>query len=524
MFAVAKGGANVAAKVFGASVLYSSFSGGLVSPWSPVHRVTIPTRLVACESLGFAAAPVVPLNLQMKRPEDRGIIFRIFRGMLRFGWILFKLSPCIVTLPLAVVGMPGSKLWWNYAIWALSSSGPTAVKFAQWAGTRPDLFPDVIVNALSRVHTESVHVYPLHKTESDLDRIYGPQWRDWLELTDDAKLIGSGAIAHVSRGRIIAGRWEGTDVALKIAHRGVRDIIEADLDIMTSICQLASHVPALTTLDLPAAIDEFGKFIRSQTDLLTEAENINKFRVNFRDQPKVKFPTVMMDKCTRDILVESFEPGVALGDIIRDGSTKLKKRVCDLGVSAFLKMLFVDNFVHGDLHPGNILFQPTNGVFNVSELNDTKNFEGNVVLIDCGLVAQLTPKDERNFIDLMHAVVTGQSIEVGRLMIERSRSPPETVYQPEVFCEKVASLVDTTVTGKSLLFGGLEFGYVIARLLAIACQHKVRLETDFVSVACALIVLEGVGKQLDPTRNLLWEAEPYILRQFIRRAKERFRS
>jgi aarF domain-containing kinase len=120
----------------------------------------------------------------------------------------------------------------------------------------------------------------------------------------------------------------------------------------------------------------------------------------------------------------------------------------------------------------------------------------------------------------MHAVITGKSREVGKLMIERSRSPPDTVHKPHEFCDKVARLVDSTVTGKSLIFGGLEFGAVITQLLNIARQHKVRLETDFVSVAFALIVLEGVGKQLDPRRNLLWEAEPYILRQFLRRAKE----
>jgi predicted unusual protein kinase regulating ubiquinone biosynthesis (AarF/ABC1/UbiB family) len=31
-----------------------------------------------------------------------------------------------------------------------------------------------------------------------------------------------------------------------------------------------------------------------------------------------------------------------------------KKRLARLGLSAFLKMVFLDNFVHGDLHPGNI--------------------------------------------------------------------------------------------------------------------------------------------------------------------------
>jgi aarF domain-containing kinase len=180
----------------------------------------------------------------------------------------------------------------------------------------------------------------------------------------------------------------------------------------------------------------------------------------------------------------------------------------------------VDNFVHADLHPGNIFFQPINGETNLQALNNSADHRGKVVFIDCGLIAQLSRRDERNFLDLMHAVITGKSREVGRLMIERSRSSPDTVYNPEEFCDKVANLVQTTVTGKSLLFGGLEFGAVITQLLNIARQHKVRLETDFVSVACALIVLEGVGKQLDPQRNLLWEAEPYILRQFLRRAKE----
>jgi predicted unusual protein kinase regulating ubiquinone biosynthesis (AarF/ABC1/UbiB family) len=32
-----------------------------------------------------------------------------------------------------------------------------------------------------------------------------------------------------------------------------------------------------------------------------------------------------------------------------------RKAIADVGISTFLKMLFVDNFVHADLHPGNIL-------------------------------------------------------------------------------------------------------------------------------------------------------------------------
>jgi aarF domain-containing kinase len=498
-------------KVVGGSLLYSA-----------MHSNT--SRVLRCDSPGYSVSPqqinrvnaIKPLNLSIKSPEDRSMIYRIFRGMLRFGWILLKLVPGVFIAPWALVSARGQQVWWNYTVWVFVSSGPTAIKFAQWVGTRPDIFPDSAVRALSRLHNAGITHYSLEKTVADLDQAYGgSSWRSWLELVDDAKLIGSGAIAHVCRGRITAGPHTG---------RGVREIVEADLDIMNCFAWMASHVPQFASLDIPGAVDEFGKFIRSQTNLLTEADNINKFRGLFRDKPEIKFPQVFLDYCTRDVLVESFEPGVALGDIIRSGSIKLKKRVCDMGIQAFLKMLFVDNFVHGDLHPGNILFQSSSGATSVAELNKSGSIEGNVLLLDCGLVAQLGPRDERNFVDLMHAVITGKSFEVGRLMIERSRSPPETVYMPDEFCRKVAKLVDTTVTGKSLLFGALEFGTVISELLNIACQHRVRLETDFVSVACALIVLEGVGKQLDPRRNLLWEAEPYILRQFLRRAKERIVS
>lgn len=502
------------AKISAASLLYTCFDSKFF-PGRGRCGGLFESRLAFCEQASVA----LPLDLSIPRTEGAHIFYRVCRGFLRAGWIFLKLAPSFLTLPVAIFWSKARCVWWKYVIWVLGTSGPTAIKFAQWMGTRPDLFPESAIVAFSKFHRSSISEYSLESTRQDLDRIYGSGWSSWLEIIDKGALVGSGAIAHVSRGRIISGPHRGTEVALKIAHRGVRELVEADLDIMKFFAWASSKFSAFSSLDAPGAVEEFGKFMRSQTNLLTEADNINRFTVLFRDRPDVRFPKVFIDYCTRDILVESFERGIDLGDVIRDGSVKLKKKVCDIGVDAFLKMLFLDNFVHGDMHPGNVMFRPLDESATLSYINESGNIDGKVVLIDCGLIAQLGPRDETNFIDLMHAVVTGRSKEVGKLMIDRSRSPPGSVHEPEAFCEKVAKLVDTTVTGKSLLFGALEFGAVISQLLDIARQHKVRLETDFVSVAFALVVLEGVGKQLDPCRNLLWEAEPYILKQFLRRAK-----
>jgi predicted unusual protein kinase regulating ubiquinone biosynthesis (AarF/ABC1/UbiB family) len=63
----------------------------------------------------------------------------------------------------------------------------------------------------------------------------------------------------------------------------------------------------------------------------------------------------------------TYEEGVPLSKVI-NGSVEggvtqaLKHELGRTGLKAFVKMLFVDNFVHCDCHPGNILYTYPQGV------------------------------------------------------------------------------------------------------------------------------------------------------------------
>jgi predicted unusual protein kinase regulating ubiquinone biosynthesis (AarF/ABC1/UbiB family) len=59
---------------------------------------------------------------------------------------------------------------------------------------------------------------------------------------------------------------------------------------------------------------------------------------------------------SQQVLVETYEPGQSVAQYMKR-RTPINAHIVGLGVDAFLKMLLVDNFVHTDLHPGNILFR-----------------------------------------------------------------------------------------------------------------------------------------------------------------------
>ncbi len=88
----------------------------------------------------------------------------------------------------------------------------------------------------------------------------------------------------------------------------------------------------------------------------------------------------------------------------------------------YLWQVFVDNFVHGDLHPGNILVQCGRGEgpegqdrATLTDMCDTVVVSMRptppplqLVLLDAGIVAQLSEADQRNFRAVFTAVVLKQ--------------------------------------------------------------------------------------------------------------------
>lgn len=346
-------------------------------------------------------------------------------------------------------------------------------------------------------------------------------------------------------------------VAVKVLHPGVERTVRRDLRIMGFFASLLNAIPTIEWLSLPDEVKQFGEMMKLQLDMRIEAANLAIFRKNFKSRPTAWFPFPYTEFTTRNVLVEEFAQGIPLADFMENGGGVFQRDIASEGLDAFLRMLLLDNFVHADLHPGNIMVRfyeaekpdlpmklhrrPQDdedhahppGQNDVTEQVlarlrpfrhqkdpeawdrelaklDREGFRPQLIFIDTGLVTELNDTNRRNFLDLFRAVAEFDGYKAGHLMCERCRQP-EAVINKEVFALKMQHLV-LSVKSRTLALGNVKIGDILQEVLGMVRSHHVRLEGDFVNVVISILLLEGIGRNLDPGTDLLSSSLP-ILRQ-----------
>lgn len=89
---------------------------------------------------------------------------------------------------------------WTYLVWAVQHLGPTFIKLAQWASSRPDLFPPKLVEKIVVLQDDVKVSYGKEVVEETLDKAFGLDWRSRLTL--DEVPLGTGSVAQVFRGML----------------------------------------------------------------------------------------------------------------------------------------------------------------------------------------------------------------------------------------------------------------------------------------------------------------------------------
>lgn len=362
----------------------------------------------------------------------------------------------------------------------LVSLGATFVKVGQIMSTRPDLFPPHIIAALTRLQ-DNVGAFPFAEVERTIRTDLGRPISE-LFATFDREPVASASVAQVHRATLP----DGTELAIKVRRPGLDDLAAFDLSFMRFAARLIAIIPSLRLLAPVESVDEFGRAIRAQLDLRIEAAANRRFTENFAGDPIVGFPALHPALCSRHVLAMAFIHGVKVLDApaaLGVNATRLARA----GFSTLLKMLFADGFVHADLHPGNIFVDR----------------EGRVIILDLGLTAELDESARRAFA-LFFASWAGRDAKtMAKLMSELS--PSSRVADYAAYEREVEAFV-ARYHGKAL--GEVQVSTVAFDMFNILRRHRVRVNPIYTMCNVAIAVTEGIGKQLDPTLDLVQEALP----------------
>eukprot|EP00051_Salpingoeca_urceolata_P005664 m.75631 g.75631 ORF g.75631 m.75631 type:complete len:642 (+) comp14487_c0_seq2:329-2254(+) len=521
--ATAVGSASAAVgpgKAKGVVALVAIVAGGLVGAYStmggpatpPTAEYRTDDRLVSKPNTHSVPTTAASLSSATETPprltQPKSLLSRLLASLsdiLRLSRLIVTFLPVLCAWPVMALACYIAEspydLWWRWLIWSIEISGPAFIKFAQWASTRTDVFPETWCQRLAVLHDAS-RTHSWAHTKKALEAACGKEWGHRLVVEE--KPLGSGCVAQVHKGTLRVDGQTHT-VAIKVLHPGVKAVVRQDLRLMTTLAAIVELVPALRWLSLSLCVEEFSGLMERQIDMRAEARAMQRFKHNFREFPNIVFPSLVSDALLHeDLLVESYEPGIPIGKYInKKCPEKVRKELGKLAVDAFLKMAFRDNFVHGDMHPGNIL---VTGVDPEGKASGTTK----LTVLDFGIVTELAPQDRVNLIDLFSAVARGKGREAGQLMLNRARRMD--CPDPEAFYSDMEKLVDR-VHHQNRNLAALQAGELLRSVMRLCCNHRVMLESNFTSVVVSVVVLEGVARSLNPELDLLSIALPVLMHE-----------
>jgi predicted unusual protein kinase regulating ubiquinone biosynthesis (AarF/ABC1/UbiB family) len=375
---------------------------------------------------------------------------------------------------------------------AVVDLGPTFIKFAQVASTRPDLIPPEFSEPLRRLQ-EHVRPFPLDQVRQIVEVELGKPLDEIFRSFEDSP-IASASLSQVH----FAELPDGTPVAVKVQRPGIQAIIEQDLTILRWLArQIARVAPGVRNLRPEAAVEEFGRWTLRELDFRLEGKNLDEFRRNFAGSTDVHFPKVYWDYTSPRLLTMERVSGLRVHQVVKNLQPHERKQAARRLAEVELQMFITDAFFHADLHPGNIFFQE----------------DGTIVILDVGMVGRMSPELRDRFLSYWIAIIRQQRQRAFHHLLKMALSKENANLL--AFEARYNAILDQFY-GAPLAKCSLAQTYL--EILLAGAEFNLIFPSEMILQAKAIVTTEALDLVLDPTFQFTEEARPIVARALAERA------
>ena len=374
---------------------------------------------------------------------------------------------------------------------ALEELGTTFIKLGQILSTRADLLPPEYLVELTKLQ-DSAPPVAFEDIQQTLVTELGQPIEQIFAQFDPVPL----AAASIGQAHA-ATLWNGTEVVVKVRRPGVVEQVNEDLEILKELATTASrHWQFADQYDLCGLVEEFSQTLRSELDYIREGHNAERFAANFAADSHIHIPRVFWEVTTARVLTLERIRGIKINDLKALDEQETDRRwLADYATNVVLKMVCEDGFFHADPHPGNFFIESN----------------GTIGLIDFGMVGVLDGPTQDLLAELLIAINHQDADRLVDVFLDLG------VTRKRIDRTSVRHDIERMLSAYwGLPLGELKVAALLNDVYSVMRRHQLHLPSNLALLLKTVIMVEGLGVNLDPDFRLTKSLTPYTERLVLR--------
>jgi ubiquinone biosynthesis protein len=371
---------------------------------------------------------------------------------------------------------------------ALTSLGPSYIKLGQFLATRDDIIGRELARDLSTLQ-DRLPPFSQGEARSAVEEALGAPIEELY--AEFGPPVAAASIAQVHKARVREPDGTLKQVAVKVLRPGIEQRFQKDLDSYFFAARMIErfHAPSRRLRPI-AVVDTLAKSVAIEMDLRMEAAAISEIAENSKNDEGFRVPTVDWTRSARRVLTLEWIDGIPISD--RDKLAAAGHNVKALGarlMQAFLRHAMRDGFFHADMHPGNLFIDE----------------QGRIVAVDFGIMGRLGMKERHFLAEILYGFLNRNYQRVAEVHFEAGYVPRK--HSVAQFAQALRAIGEPIMDRPA---SEISMAQLLGQLFQYTEVFDMQTRPELLLLQKTMVVVEGVGRSLDPELNMWVVSEPVV--------------